>query len=109
MLESQVDPKIILVSRGDSVVFTCNISKGKVTHINWTKGRFHLAHSISNNQTFSNFTSDRLIIDLNSPSKLNIFNAQHDDAGLYRCCVSDRTGLRTAAWNLTVSEKLEGR
>ncbi|XP_044074069.1 uncharacterized protein LOC122886145 isoform X2 [Siniperca chuatsi] len=101
------DHRDVLVSRGDSVMFTCNISNANTTQINWTKGRSVFAYSILHNQTFSNFTSHRLRIDLNLPSKLNIFNAQHDDAGLYVCNVAGKRGLATTEWNLTVSEKPE--
>ncbi|XP_049450751.1 uncharacterized protein LOC125900035 [Epinephelus fuscoguttatus] len=97
----------ILVPRGDSIILTCNISEANVTQINWTKGRSVFAHSVLCNQISSNFTS-HYIIDLNLPSKLNIPNVQHDDAGLYRCDLTDRTGQRTIEWNLTVSEKPEG-
>ncbi|XP_044074074.1 uncharacterized protein LOC122886147 isoform X1 [Siniperca chuatsi] len=101
------DHRDVLVSRGDSVMFTCNISNANTTQISWTKGRFVFTYSILHNQTFSNFTSHRLRIDLNLPSKLNIFSVQHDDAGLYVCNVTGKRGLATTEWNLTVSEKPE--
>ncbi|XP_022596656.1 uncharacterized protein LOC111218572 isoform X1 [Seriola dumerili] len=97
----------ILVSRGDPVMFTCNVSIINVTQINWTKQRFLFSYSIFKNLTFSNFTSDGLKIDSGFPSTLNIFNAQHDDTGLYRCDVNGVNGTSTATWNLTVSEKPE--
>ncbi|KAL7385324.1 hypothetical protein ABVT39_019364, partial [Epinephelus coioides] len=100
------DQRNISVPRGDSVTLTCNISMANVTQINWTKGRSGFAHSVSRNQTITNFTS-HYIIDLNLPSKLNISNIQHDDAGLYRCDITDAKGQRTTVWNLTVSEKPE--
>ncbi|XP_071332242.1 uncharacterized protein [Trachinotus anak] len=102
-----VEHRNILVSRGDPVMFTCNISMKNITQINWIKDKFLFAHSISLNKTFSNFTSDRLKIDPGFPSNLNIFNAQHDDAGLYRCEVTGGNGKRTATWNLTVPKKPE--
>ncbi|XP_049450743.1 uncharacterized protein LOC125900032 isoform X9 [Epinephelus fuscoguttatus] len=101
------DQRNILVPRGDSITLTCNISMANVTQINWTKGRSVFAHSVLLNQTITNFTS-HYIIDVNLPSKLNISNVQHDDAGLYRCDLTDIKGQRTIEWNLTVSEKPEG-
>ncbi|KAL7384465.1 hypothetical protein ABVT39_002747, partial [Epinephelus coioides] len=100
------DQRNISVPRGDSITLTCNMSMANVTQINWTKGRSVFAHSVLRNQTFSNFTS-HYIIDVNLPSKLNISNVQHDDAGLYRCNLTDSYGQRTTEWNLTVSEKPE--
>ncbi|XP_041807415.1 uncharacterized protein LOC121616630 [Chelmon rostratus] len=104
--------KNMQVFRGDSVQFTCNTSGANIRQIDWTKvsrtkGRLVFSHSISTNQTFSNWTSHRLIIDLNLPPKLNIFNAQHDDAGLYTCTVIAAAGTETFQWNLTLSEKPE--
>lgn len=99
----------ILVSTGESVMFICNISKTDTRQINWIKGRFIFAHFVLKNQTFSNFTSHRLRIDVNLTSKLIVSDVQHDDAGLYICDLSDRNGARTTEWNLTVSEKPEGR
>uniref|UniRef100_A0A3B4YDC1 Ig-like domain-containing protein n=1 Tax=Seriola lalandi dorsalis TaxID=1841481 RepID=A0A3B4YDC1_SERLL len=99
----------ITVSRGEPVMFTCNLSMITITQITWIKDRFIFSDFISKNQNFSNFTSDRLKIDSGFPSTLNIFNAQHDDAGLYRCNVTGRNGTWTATWNLAVTEKPEGR
>ncbi|XP_041807414.1 nectin-1-like [Chelmon rostratus] len=102
----------ILVFKGESVQFTCNTSDANIRKISWTKvgrtkGRLFFFHSISENLTFSNWTSHRLIIDRNLPPKLNIFNAEHDDAGLYTCTVTGAAGEVTFQWNLTVSEKPE--
>ncbi|KAL3056379.1 hypothetical protein OYC64_018962 [Pagothenia borchgrevinki] len=95
------------VSRGGSVILTCNISRTNVTQINWSKGSFLFAYSFGDNQTFSNFTSHTLI-DITFPPKLNISKVQHDDAGLYRCNVADlRSGTGTIVWNLTVSGEPE--
>ncbi|KAL7385092.1 hypothetical protein ABVT39_015345 [Epinephelus coioides] len=102
------DRRNISVPRGDSINLTCNISMANVTQINWTKGRSGFAHSVLRNQTITNFTS-HYIIDANLPSKLNISNVHHDDAGLYRCDITDAKGQRTIEWNLTVSEKPEGQ
>uniref|UniRef100_UPI0037E74017 uncharacterized protein isoform X1 n=1 Tax=Semicossyphus pulcher TaxID=241346 RepID=UPI0037E74017 len=102
-----VDDSHKLASLGASVMFTCNKSTTNLTQIHWSKDRFRFTHSISRNETFSNFTSDRFRIDVNLPSTLNIFNAQHDDAGVYTCALADSSGLWTIKWNLTVSEKPE--
>ncbi|XP_056287878.1 uncharacterized protein LOC130204902 isoform X1 [Pseudoliparis swirei] len=96
-----------LVSRGDSVILTCNRSETQITQITWTKGTFVHSFLFSGNQTFSNFTSDRLRIDNNSPSTMNISNVQHDDAGTYRCCIFDKRGTWTIKWNLNVSGEAE--
>ncbi|KAF1382654.1 hypothetical protein PFLUV_G00146020 [Perca fluviatilis] len=99
---SQTDEhRNMLVSRGDPVILICNISKTNATQIIWTKGRSFFAHLVSDNKTVSNFTSHK--IDINLPSKLNISNVQHDDAGLYKCDITDRQGRWTIKWNLTVS------
>ncbi|XP_038575765.1 uncharacterized protein LOC119903594 [Micropterus salmoides] len=103
----QVDHRDVLVFRGEPVMFTCNISNESATQITWTKGRSVFSYSIIRNMTFSNLTSHSLRIDQNSPLKLNIFNAQHEDAGLYTCNVTSRYGPKTTEWNLTVSEKRE--
>ncbi|KAG8000606.1 Hemicentin-1, partial [Nibea albiflora] len=43
----------------------------------------------------------------NFPSVLNVSDAQHEDAGLYKCDVTAISGSRIIQWNLTVSEKPE--
>ncbi|XP_034550144.1 uncharacterized protein LOC117820476 [Notolabrus celidotus] len=91
--------------RGDSVTLACNKSEADTTQISWTKGRSLFAYSISLNNTLSNFSSDRVKIDINSPSLLIIINAQDDDEGLYTCNVTDTDGLLTINWNLTISER----
>ncbi|XP_028447594.1 uncharacterized protein LOC114564446 [Perca flavescens] len=93
------------VSRGDPVILTCNITKTNTTQITWTKGRSYFSHQVLLNKTVSNFTSHK--IDVNLPSKLNISNVQHDDAGLYRCDITDKKGTWTIKWNLTVSGERE--
>ncbi|XP_069389737.1 neural cell adhesion molecule 1-like isoform X1 [Paralichthys olivaceus] len=98
------DLRDILVSSGDSVTLTCNKSTNKTIQIIWRKDTFLFAHSVLRNQTFSNFTSDRLRIDVGPPSELNISNAQHNDSGLYTCDVSHRRGQWIIMWNLTVVE-----
>ncbi|XP_008399420.1 uncharacterized protein LOC103459550 [Poecilia reticulata] len=98
----------VLVSRGDSVLLTCNISNKNATLINWTKDRWVFMYSFSSNQTFSNFSSHRLRIDTNIPSTLGIDNAQHDDAGLYTCHITQKKGLHNMSWNVTVPENQNG-
>ncbi|XP_038575768.1 uncharacterized protein LOC119903597 [Micropterus salmoides] len=104
---TQVDHRDVLVSRGESVMFTCNISKENSMQISWTKSRTLFVYTVVHNLTFSNLTSHRLRIDLNLPLNLNIFNAQHEDAGLYTCNVVGTDGPKTIEWNLTVSNKPE--
>ncbi|KAI4805649.1 hypothetical protein KUCAC02_010252 [Chaenocephalus aceratus] len=101
------DHRSIEVSRGDSVILTCNISTTNAMQINWSKDSFLFAYSFADNQTFSNFTSHTLI-DITLPSKLNISNVQRDDAGLYRCNVTYLRGAGTIVWNVTVSWEPEG-
>ena len=108
MLEvDQADRRNILVSKGDTTVLTCNMTNA--TQISWTKGRILFTFNVLNNQTFSNVTSQRMSIDSNFPSKLNILDAQHEDAGLYKCEVTYGKGIWTTEWNLTVLEISEGR
>ncbi|XP_027147123.1 uncharacterized protein LOC113748241 [Larimichthys crocea] len=98
-----------MVYRGDYVSLDCNISKENITQITWTKDqRFSFAYFVPKNQTSSNFPFHRLRIDQNFPSVLNVSDAQHEDAGLYKCdVVAANDGTRTTQWNLTVSEKPE--
>ncbi|XP_026231517.1 uncharacterized protein LOC113172715 isoform X2 [Anabas testudineus] len=103
-----VDHRNTLVSRGDSVMLTCNISINNGTQTNWNKDRFYLLYSFTYNLNSSNFTSDRFRIDVNLTTTLNIFNVQHEDAGLYTCTVTDIDGVKTIRWNLTVSESFKG-
>ncbi|XP_034550143.1 uncharacterized protein LOC117820475 [Notolabrus celidotus] len=91
--------------RGDSVTLACNKSEADTTQISWTKGRSLFSYSIPLNTSYSNFSSDRVKIDINSPSLLIIINAQYDDKGLYTCTVTDTDGLSTINWNLTISER----
>ncbi|CAJ1079559.1 Hypothetical predicted protein [Xyrichtys novacula] len=95
----------MLVSRGDPVKLICNESKPD-EFIKWTKGRRYFSYAfIHNKQNLSTLTSDRLTIDVNSPSKLMISNAQDSDGGLYTCEVTSDGVILTIQWNLTVSEK----
>ena len=89
-------------------MLTCSTSQNNATQITWTSGRFTFVYSNQINQTFSNFSSDRVRIDVNMPTKLNIFSAQHDDAGLYKCDMIHRQGVDHIIWNLTVSENQKG-
>ncbi|XP_036965773.1 uncharacterized protein LOC119025869 [Acanthopagrus latus] len=98
----------ILVSRGESVTLTCNTSEEKITQVQWTNDRFSFIHSILLNKTFSNLTSHRLTIDGNLSLNLNVFNATHEDSGLYTCTGSGERGTWTTEWNMTVSEAPEG-
>ncbi|KAF3694764.1 hypothetical protein EXN66_Car010440 [Channa argus] len=102
------DHKNTLVSRGDSATLTCNISVKNVTQIRWRKGSSVYVHSASENRTSDNFTSHRIRISVDLPITLNISNAQHEDAGLYQCHITDISGPNTISWNLTVSEKPKG-
>lgn len=106
---NQVNHWSKVVSRGDSVMLTCNTSVTNASQINWTKGRFRFAYSAVQNKTSSNFSSHKVRIDFGLSSELNIFNVQNDDAGLYKCDVIDRKGTKCTEWNLTVAEKPEGR
>ncbi|XP_023192244.1 uncharacterized protein LOC111609234 isoform X2 [Xiphophorus maculatus] len=93
----------VSVSRGSSVMLTCNISEENATMIKWTKDSWYFVYSSYSNQTFSNFSSDRLRIDTNIPSTLSIDNAQHnDDAGLYSCNINGNKGFNYMTWTVTV-------
>uniref|UniRef100_A0AAQ4NY01 Ig-like domain-containing protein n=1 Tax=Gasterosteus aculeatus aculeatus TaxID=481459 RepID=A0AAQ4NY01_GASAC len=85
----------ISVYRGESVTFTCNVSKTKVSQIQWTKGELSFVFEVSSNTTVSNLTSHRLTIDTNFPSKMNILNVQHNDTGIYRCAGDLKSTLTT--------------
>ncbi|XP_078118185.1 uncharacterized protein LOC144525337 [Sander vitreus] len=105
ILSDTFEHRNMLVSIGDPVILTCNKSKTNATQITWTKGSSFFSHQVFHNKTVSNFTSHK--IDVNLPSKLNISNVQHDDAGLYRCIIIDQKGTWTIKWNLTVSGEPE--
>ncbi|XP_032386024.1 uncharacterized protein LOC116698296 [Etheostoma spectabile] len=105
ILSGTVEHRNMLVSRGDPVILTCNISTTNATQITWTKGRFVFSYVVFLNLTFSNFTFHN--IDVNLPTKLNISNVQYDDTGLYKCDISDKRGSWTIKWNLTVSREPE--
>ncbi|XP_078118186.1 uncharacterized protein LOC144525338 [Sander vitreus] len=105
ILSDTFEHRNMLVSIGDPVILTCNKSKTNATQITWAKGSSFFSHQVSHNKTVSNFTSHK--IDVNLPSKLNISNVQHDDAGLYRCIIVDQKGSWTIKWNLTVSGEPE--
>nr|XP_040058185.1 uncharacterized protein LOC120834317 isoform X1 [Gasterosteus aculeatus aculeatus]XP_040058186.1 uncharacterized protein LOC120834317 isoform X1 [Gasterosteus aculeatus aculeatus] len=102
-----VEQRNISVYRGESVTFTCNVSKTKVSQIQWTKGELSFVFEVSSNTTVSNLTSHRLTIDTNFPSKMNILNVQHNDTGIYRCTLYEEKRTRSLEWNLTVSEEHE--
>ncbi|XP_034418049.1 uncharacterized protein LOC117750791 isoform X2 [Cyclopterus lumpus] len=104
---SEIEDRNELVSRGDSVVFTCNISETNGTQLTWTKDRFLSAFSFPKNMSISNFTSRRLRIDNNLPLRMIISNVQHDDAGTYRCCLIAERITRTIEWDLKVSGEPE--
>ncbi|XP_035810699.2 uncharacterized protein LOC111578116 isoform X2 [Amphiprion ocellaris] len=101
------DCRDMLVSRGGSVEFICNISDRNTTQINWIYGSSFYTHGISLNKTQSNFSSNRVTIDCNLPTKLSIIDAQPEDEGLYECTVTGRHGVNSIKWNLTVSENKE--
>ncbi|KAL3969861.1 solute carrier family 6 (neurotransmitter transporter, taurine) member 6 [Sarotherodon galilaeus] len=96
--------RTVFASIGHSVTLTCNISKKNATSITWTNNRSVFRYSIALNRNFSNFSSHRLKINHEFPTKLIIFSAQSEDEGLYKCSIIDKSGLNSITWNLTVSE-----
>ncbi|MED6256071.1 hypothetical protein ATANTOWER_019193 [Ataeniobius toweri] len=94
----------VSVSRGDLIQLTCNISNNNTTMIQWAKDRYYFSHSYSSNKSSSNFSSNSLRIDPKVPSTFHISNAQHDDAGLYTCIVTESKGLNSITWNVTLFE-----
>ncbi|XP_039455504.1 uncharacterized protein LOC116316149 isoform X1 [Oreochromis aureus] len=101
------DHRTVLVSRGDSVTLTCNISKTNATLITWTNNRSVFQYSIELNRTYSNFSLHRLKINHEFPTKLIIFSGQPEDEGLYTCSITKRRGVNSITWSLTVSENPE--
>ncbi|XP_005747259.1 uncharacterized protein LOC102202053 [Pundamilia nyererei] len=98
------DHRAVLVSQGDSVTLTCNISKTNATQISWTNNRSVFHYSSELNRTYSNFSLHRLKINHEFPTKLIIFSAQPEDEGLYTCKLTDKRGVNSITWSLTVSE-----
>ncbi|XP_034741397.1 uncharacterized protein LOC117952900 isoform X2 [Etheostoma cragini] len=105
ILSDTAEYRNMLLSRGDSVILTCNIHTRNATQIHWTKGSSVFSYLVLTNKTVSNFTSHK--IDVNLPTKLNISNVQHDDTGLYKCVITCKRGSWTVKWNLTVSRESE--
>ena len=97
------------MSKGDSVMLTCNRSIKNATQVNWKKDRFLFSYTPQKN--FSNFTSHNVRIDpgLTTELNINVQDVQEDDAGLYICTVTNKEGIMTTSWNLTVTKKPEGR
>ncbi|RVE57867.1 hypothetical protein OJAV_G00203700 [Oryzias javanicus] len=93
--------------RGDSVTLICNVSMEDAADVKWTKGNLFFLHSIVLNATVSNFSSPRLRIETDLPTKLMILNVQDEDEGLYGCTVTNWNGLQQIRWNLTLSEEVE--
>lgn len=89
-------------------MLTCNISEKNATLISWTNNRSVFKYSILLNRNFSNFSFYRLKINHGFPTELIIFSAQPEDEGLYTCKITDRSGIYSITWNLTVSENLKG-
>ncbi|KAL3969859.1 deoxyribonuclease-1-like protein [Sarotherodon galilaeus] len=100
----QNENRAMMVPRGDSVTLTCNISKTNATQISWTNKRSVFQYSIELNRTYSNFSLHRLKINHEFPTKLIIFSSQPEDEGIYTCSITDKSGLHSITWNLTVSE-----
>ncbi|KAF7215686.1 uncharacterized protein [Nothobranchius furzeri] len=100
--DMKTEHRDVQVSRGETIMFTCNVSTINLTLIRWTNVRSTFTYSVSSNRTFSNFSSSRVTIDTNIPTSLNISNIQHDDAGVYRCTITSN-GLNSMTWNLTIT------
>uniref|UniRef100_A0A1A8ERT9 Ig-like domain-containing protein n=2 Tax=Nothobranchius korthausae TaxID=1143690 RepID=A0A1A8ERT9_9TELE len=94
----------VQVSRGETIMFTCNVSTINLTMIHWTNVRSTFVYSVSTNSNFSNFSSSRVTIDTNIPTSLSISNIQHDDAGVYTCTITTgNDGQNNMTWNLTIT------
>uniref|UniRef100_A0A3B4HCK2 Ig-like domain-containing protein n=1 Tax=Pundamilia nyererei TaxID=303518 RepID=A0A3B4HCK2_9CICH len=83
------DHRALLVSIGDSVMLTCNISEKNATLISWTSKRSVFHYSILLNRNISNFSFYRLKINHGFPTELIIFSAQPEDEGLYTCNITE--------------------
>ncbi|XP_020568874.1 uncharacterized protein LOC105356839 [Oryzias latipes] len=95
------------VSRGVSVNLTCNVSLENPAEIKWTKDNLSFHHSFTLNATVSNFSSSKIRIETDLPTKLMILNVQDEDEGLYSCSLTDSKGFKEITWNLT-NEVKEG-
>ncbi|KAM3608487.1 uncharacterized protein V6R79_026329 [Siganus canaliculatus] len=99
-----VDQRSEVVFRGESVTLMCNASLENMMQINWNIGRDVFVYSMG--KKTPNLLSHRMRINSDSPSRLDILDAQPDDTGLYTCTVTYEIGIpRITEWNLTVSEK----
>ncbi|XP_036065700.1 uncharacterized protein LOC118597954 isoform X2 [Oryzias melastigma] len=101
---SLTEHRSLEVSRGDSVTLSCNMSVKEAFEIKWIKGNLSFLHSVVLNATVSNFSSSKISIETDLPTKINILNFQVEDEGFYNCTVTDRKGHNTIIWNLTLFE-----
>ncbi|XP_055009843.1 uncharacterized protein LOC129408950 isoform X1 [Boleophthalmus pectinirostris] len=92
----------IMASRGDRVNLTCSTPNIRITQVNWSRGKYHYA--FNDNKTSSNF-SDTFVIDPKFPPSLSILDFQQNDTGIYKCVVTNKKGLETTIWNVTLTEK----
>lgn len=99
----------VVVSKGDSVTFICNRTAETPSQIKWRTSRFFFAYLKRNNTFTTNCTSDRVNINSNSPSELNILNVQYEDTGNYQCEIVSFEGVQMAEWNLLLKHEGKGK
>ncbi|CAB1347262.1 unnamed protein product, partial [Coregonus sp. 'balchen'] len=72
----------------------------------WRKDTILILSRSKGKKTLRNFTSGRMRADSLIPTELIISIVEVTDAGTYSCTVSDRMGVKTMEWNLTITDNL---
>lgn len=110
LLEAE-SPRNITVCRGEPVTLNCSTTAENITQINWKTDTLFFAYDYISKVNYSNFTSDRvqINIDSNSSSTLKLLNAQSDDAGNYSCTITSIHGNNVIVWTLSECKNPAGR
>ncbi|KAL4601671.1 hypothetical protein GN956_G25670 [Arapaima gigas] len=91
------------VSLEQKVELFCNVSLNNTTQLTWRKdGRVIFSFTKQTKETFKNFTSDRMRIDLEDPTTLWISAVQMSDVGIYLCSSNTLWGSRKMKWTLNI-------
>ena len=88
-----------------NVTLHCNTSDD-VVKIKWAKDgiQVFLYSPLRKNKSRTNFTSERMSVDPNTPMILQISDVQESDEGIYTCSITyyNTTDIKTK-WNLTTT------
>ncbi|MFT7799926.1 uncharacterized protein LOC110502118 [Arapaima gigas] len=91
------------VSLQQKVELFCNVSLNNTTQLTWKKdGRVIFSFTKQSKETFKNFSSDRMRIDLEDPTTLWISAVQMSDVGTYLCSSNTLRGSCKMEWTLNI-------